>query len=367
MELGLLEPLYAVSGPIASVYLDTTWAVQGANREIDLRWRGLRDELAEAGADEATLKALDGVYGGVKGVPGPQGEALFAAEGRVLAAHTLSRPPRRDHASWMALPDPLDLVADRDNGLPYVVVATDRVGADVHAYPTYGGPVEERSFSGSTLHVQKVSAGGWSQKHYERNTEETWTKNAAQVAEDVEAAASDVSAEAVFVGGDERAIGKLKEHLSERVLGILVELPSGGRSDYTALASLRDSLEERLSETVAAVRAEKTSEFTQSLGRDLAVQGLAATAEALRSAQVDTLLLHPVRLDDQELWGSADDPMEVSAERDRLTDPGNAVRASASALLLRAAYATDASFGTLPGEGDAEDGTGALLRFATEE
>src|SRR5690606_40998668 len=106
MALGFLRPLYAAAAAVASVYLDTTRASESAAKEIELRWRGLRESLAEQGADEDTLRALDAVAGGAPGIPGPQGEALFAAEGRLLGAFTLSRPPLRDRAALLPVADP---------------------------------------------------------------------------------------------------------------------------------------------------------------------------------------------------------------------------------------------------------------------
>ncbi|GAB3206590.1 Vms1/Ankzf1 family peptidyl-tRNA hydrolase [Marinactinospora thermotolerans] len=367
MDLGFLHPLYSVSGPVASVYLDTTRSTESAAKEIELRWRGLREELAASGADEETLQALDGVVGGVSNLPGPQGEALFAAEGRILAAHTLPRPPVRDRASWRRGGDPLELVTVLDAGVPHVVVAVDRLGADVDAYPAHGGPVDERSFSGATLHVQKVNAGGWSHKRYQRHSEEVWSENAAAVAGDVEEAVAEVSAAVVFVGGDERAIGKLREHLSERVHDLVVEVP-GGRAEGGAVDSLREAVDAGLRDRANARHAEVLAELSQELGRDgRAVQGADSTAGALRTGQVRTLLLSPDVIDEPVMWASATDPLEVSTERGRLTDPDTAFQGPASALLLRAAQATDAGFTTLPDPKDATDGVAALLRFTMEE
>lgn len=58
MDLGFLAPAYAASGPVATAYLDTTSAVEGAAAKIAGRWRARREELAAQGADEATLEAM---------------------------------------------------------------------------------------------------------------------------------------------------------------------------------------------------------------------------------------------------------------------------------------------------------------------
>lgn len=368
MDLGFLRPLYGTTAPVASVYLDTTRATENAAKEIELRWRGLRESLAEQGADGDTLRALDEVAGGAPGIPGPQGEALFAAGGRLLGAFTLSRPPLRDRAVLLPVPDPLELVVDRNRQVPYVVVAADREGADVSAYAVARHePETRRSFSGSTLHIQKVRVGGWAHKQYQRRSENLWEANAQEAARDVEEAVAEVGAEVVFVGGDERAVGKLRDHLSKTVLDILVEQPGGGRSDAAALASLRESVDRALEQAVVQVRREERAVFATALARgEGAVEGVADTAEALRRAQVETLLLTADRRGEPQLWGSPADPLEVSAERDRLADPASAFRAPASTLLLRAATRTDAGFVELSGV-EAREGVGAVLRFVTAE
>ncbi|WP_234401804.1 baeRF2 domain-containing protein [Thermobifida halotolerans] len=360
--------MYETTAPVASVYLDTTRASENADKEIELRWRGLREHLAEQGADEATLSALDAEVGGASGVPGPQGEALFASEGRLLGAFTLSRPPLRDQAAWLPVADTLGLTVDRGRQVPYVVVAADREGADVTAYSVaHHDPESRRSFSGSTLHIQKVRVGGWAHKQYQRRSENLWDANAEEAAKDVEAAVSDVAAEVVFVGGDERAIGKLRDHLSRSVLDILVEQPGGGRYDYAALASLRDSVDQALERAVTRARAEEQAEFTSALGRNEgAVEGVEATTEALRRAQVRVLLLAADLGDEPRIWASRSDPLEVSVDRNRLSAPDSAFQAPASALMLRAATQTDAEFVELS-ETKAAEGTGALLRFVTAQ
>lgn len=366
MHLGFLRPLYETTAPVASVYLDTTRTTESAFKEIELRWRAARERLAEQGADEATLQALDEVAEGEPGVPGPQGEALFAAEGRVLGAFTLSRPPLRDSAVWWPVAYPLGVVIDRNHQIPYVTVAADREGADVSAYTAaQHKPEFQRSFFGSTLHIQKVRVGGWTHKHYQRRSENLWDANAQEVAKDVEDTAAHVGAEVVFVGGDERAIGKLRDHLSERVRDILVEHPGGGRHDPAALASLREAADGVVDCVVAETRKRERAEFTTALSRgEGATQGIAAAAEALRRAQVKTLLLAADLGKEPWIWGSRTDPLEVSVDRESLSDPENAIQAPASALLLRAAAYTDAEFVELT-DNSAAEGVGAILRYTT--
>lgn len=55
MNLDYLSPLDVEPGPVASLYLDTTRRSPDAGRALDLRYRELRAELADQGADAPTL------------------------------------------------------------------------------------------------------------------------------------------------------------------------------------------------------------------------------------------------------------------------------------------------------------------------
>jgi hypothetical protein len=59
VELTFLRPLYEHAGSFASVYLNTSGTGAGPEAHaVDVRWRDMRTEMAQAGADAATLGAL---------------------------------------------------------------------------------------------------------------------------------------------------------------------------------------------------------------------------------------------------------------------------------------------------------------------
>ncbi|WP_019631340.1 Vms1/Ankzf1 family peptidyl-tRNA hydrolase [Actinomadura atramentaria] len=354
--------MYETDGPVASVHLDTTRDTADAEKMIELRWRALRDDLARQGADEPTLTALDGVAGGVRGIGGPQGEALYAARGEVLGVHTMARPPARDRASWLPVADPFDLVLDRDHQLPYVVVAIDREGADVFSYAAAAAdPSTARFFNGGTLHIQKVNAGGMAHGHYQRRAENLWESNAEEVARDVERAVRDVAAAVIFVGGDERSIGFMREHLA-KLEPPVVELP-GGRADYSAADSLRSAVDAALERESARTREDVVDDFHNRVSQGTAVDGEPGTLRALTDGQVETLLLAADRCGEDWLYSAPDEPRALATVPSVLTDPDRALRAPATALMLRAAALGDAGFSELPAE-DSASPTAATLRFA---
>ncbi|GAA4980685.1 hypothetical protein GCM10025734_83700 [Kitasatospora paranensis] len=234
MDLDLFRPLYTASDLVVSVHLDTSREDQDADHRVATGWRALRRDLEQQGADEPTLLVLDGAVGGSPHLVGPQGESLFAADGRMLGAFTLARPPARDRAVVGPVADPLETAFDLDHQLPYVMVALDREGADVDAFPAGAlDPATSRTFSGSTLHITRVRAGGANMASYHRRTVNVWTRNAAGVATEIAEACEAVGAALVFVGGDPKATAILREELAGwRGHAEVVEVP-GGRGERT--------------------------------------------------------------------------------------------------------------------------------------
>ena len=56
MNVDEIGRLYQSEGPFVTVYLTTEGATEGAAQKVDLRWKNLRKELSELGADDKTLR-----------------------------------------------------------------------------------------------------------------------------------------------------------------------------------------------------------------------------------------------------------------------------------------------------------------------
>jgi len=366
MDLALLRPLYTRAATTVSVHLDTSRLDQDADTRIEVVWRDLRGRLAEQGADEATLAVLDGAVGGSPHVPGPQGESLFAAEGRLLGAFTLTSPPARPRAVVGPVPDPLETVLDLDHQVPYVVVALDREGADIDAYPAGAfDPATSRTYDGGTLHITRVRAGGPSMASYHRRTLNLWTENAAGVVEEIAQAVREVDAPLVFVGGDPKAIGVLRPLCARTVPQAELAEVAGGRGGGDALASLRAAVDEALAAYWRRSHELAMEAFEAALEQDTAVHGFPAVMDAFAGGNVRTLLLTADRDTDPPAWGSPDDPRLVGTAREALgTHAASAFQAPAGAVLLRAAVLTGAAFSELVPPRRADDGCAAVLRYA---
>ncbi|WP_448320279.1 baeRF2 domain-containing protein [Streptomyces sp. CO7] len=364
MDLEFLQPLYEADGPVASVHLDTTRSSHDAEKQIELRWRAARRSLAEQGADEETLAALDEVVGGVADVPGPQGEALFASGGRVLGAFTLAEPPASDSALVLPVADPLGLAVDRDHQLPHVVVAVDREGGDVYAYPAAAHEESyRRTFNGSTLHITRVKAGKEAQKSYHRRSVQVWSENTGQAAEGVREAAAEVDAAVVLVAGDPKAIGLLREHLSDQPPNGRIVYVEGGRTDDSAREGLRAGADEAIREAMEAAHREVLDRLEAETAGGRALQGIPAVQQALSEGRVETLLLSADRSGDPDLYASRTDPQLLGTDPAELGDASALFSAPAGTLLLRAAALSGANFTELLPPASATDGVAALLRY----
>ncbi|RRO14720.1 hypothetical protein EIL87_18420 [Saccharopolyspora rhizosphaerae] len=364
MDLQFLRPLFECQGDVESVHLDTGRGAVDADKQIELRWRSARRTLAKQGAPTGSLAALDEVVGGARDVPGPQGEALFSSDGQVLGVHTMAEPPRSDSALHLPVADPLQLALDRDHQLAHVVVAVDREGADVDAYPAAAtAPSFQRTFNGSTLHITRVRAGAVSHAAYHRRSVNLWSENTEQVAEDVRQAAEEVDAAVILIAGDPKAIGLLRQHLATAPPSGRIVYVEGGRTDQSAVDGLRASVDEAMHEAMVESHREVLDTLEAELAGGQALRGMNPVMEALSEGRVDTLLLAADRTGDPNLVASRRDPVPVVSDATALGDDATAFTAPASALLLRSAVHSNAQFTEILPDVSVEDGVAAIVRY----
>ncbi|MGH8868677.1 MAG: Vms1/Ankzf1 family peptidyl-tRNA hydrolase [Actinomycetes bacterium] len=375
MNLSFLTPLYGLGSPVASCYLDTSWDVEDAEHAIALRWRAMRDALAAHGADHATVRAMEDAVAADPPVPGAHGRALFAAEGRMLLDYHLPAPPQAQAADVGMVPHVMPLVMALAETVPHVLVATDRVGADITAYGPNGDTEVERHVDGSADDITKHRAGGfrgWSQHRYAQRVENAWEHNAKQVATEVDRLVVSTGSRVLLVGGDVRARAALRGHLGKRSLAVLREAEACDRRDVRSTQE-RLSVESRrlVADLTTADRRTSLARFARERDHSgRAAEGLAPVAAALCRGQVDSLLVREAPLATARLWVGPE-PSQVTADPAELRalgiDDPTPVRADAA--LVRAVVATHASLVPVPAvvspdEVPLDDGVGALLRYA---
>jgi len=367
MDLSYLRPLYASPGPWASVYLDATRAVPDAPHQIELRWRGLREQLASRGVPAATLDAMAAAISDPPHRPGRYGLAVFAAGTDVTLVEPTPGPPPSEEADFGPLPHAMPLVALRGEEVPYVRVLSDRTGAEVTGLSVGGVARHEEVEGGDTYPIRKVRGGGWSNPRYQRAAEETWKRNAGDVAAAVAELAAAVGAEVIVIGGDVRAAPLIAEKLPRRWRDRVIVTAAGDRNSATeddfddiTLRAIADVAERHVRDAI--------DRYNTQRGEGSGSAGLADVVTRLQRAQADTVLMINEPWSTDKLWIGPDDPTLVSVDPQPLRDSGveEPRQVRADAALLRAIVGTDAQLVLVtPDEVELEHGIGAILRYGS--
>jgi hypothetical protein len=368
MDATAMTKIFGEPGPFVSVYLDLDLRAGGrgeaAQESILLRWRELASQARAAGADEATLEALGACVRAHR--PGDATLAAVASRGHVLLDEMLVGRHEGDAVTAGALPSLLPIFAWSRSRLPYLLVAVDRAGADLEGYAIDPDPVLEQSIAGDNDEIARRSGpGGFSQPRYQHRVEDSWDRNAAQIASVVVAAVGRIKPHLVLLSGDVRARQHLIEHLPSAVRALVQTLDSeGGRAADGSAERRRAEVRARVAD---AARAEEDALLSSLEARaDVVVSGVAPTLSALRAGQVATLLVED-RVDDTRSAWFAGPATEVAAGRAMLDGDGTPAQGRLVDVAVRAALGGDAAVhvlasGRLP---YTADGLGALLRYPT--
>ncbi|MDQ1712966.1 MAG: hypothetical protein QOE45_2416 [Frankiaceae bacterium] len=365
MELAEIAKVFQAAPPVLSVYVDAPH-VEDVRERVAVKWKDLRRDLTERGADEATLAALAGA------VLDPHleghGFAGFAGHGQVLWSRRLPEPVPREVALPGPLPYVLPLLAWRQRRLPYVVVIVDRTGADIYAYSENDVPVDTEKVQGSHDVIHRVQAGGWSQLKYQHRAIDSWRGNAAEAADDIDRAARSVNAELVLVGGDANTLHFLRDYLPEALRPKVVVLEhAGARTPGSLSPYLEEEVGDRVADAAKAGLLAVFEKFEEERGQhDRAADGLAATVAALQKAQVATLLVTDDLNDSRTLSFGPDATLLATGADDlRALGVESPQEARAADVLVRAAVGTGADV-VVVGPDDPvtlPEGVGAILRY----
>ena len=362
LEAPDLAALVAEPGPFLTLVLATESEVDNASHRNYLRWRGVRESLAEDGADEAVLAHVDPLVDDAH-LHGQTLVVVVSARGVLHRSHW-PRLPFRELARWQPLPALGAVLERRQEAPPHVVVVCDRKGADVTAVGLQLESVAMEAGDDAPA-ARKVKPGGWSQRRYQERAENAWEQNAKDVAEKVTRLAQLVDARLVAVAGDVRALQLLRQELPREILELVHEVEGTRAPDGSPTAAPED-LERVLAEVVARDTQALVEKLAEELGQDDRGRGgVAATVAALAAAQVQVLLVRDDPDDERTAW-FGDDPTMVAARPADLADVGvEALREGRLAdVLLRAALATGAGVRMLASDEGVPEGVGAILRWA---
>ncbi|WP_261623763.1 baeRF2 domain-containing protein [Nesterenkonia marinintestina] len=335
MKLDALKPIIENDGPFATVYLESGSPAEDAEHRIRLRWDDLRGQLAEAGAEEATLEALDGaiMVDDITEVL-TDGRVLVAGGDRVL----LEKPwdaalGAGDAAHWSSQPELGAYVRERASSVDMLVAITDQEGAVLRrVVATQEQTLNQigREVEGSSdAPVQKPTEGAFSK--IQNRSDEAVKRNAKDIAESLDRIARRRGPDVFVLAGEVQGRSALRDELSPDLQEILVETDRGGTEDDGAEQSLNEELRRIAGEHAEEVIGDTHGRFEQAKAHDQGVEGSDAVAKAAQMGAVDTLVLQAEHAGQDE------------------------------ARLLAAAAQIDASVGLVAAE--LQDGVGAILRF----
>ena len=369
MQLRDLSDVLAAPGPFVTVHVGAESAVEQAADRYDLAWKAVLQRLEQQGVPAPVREAIAEAKGSHD-----EGEARLVVaslpEARVVLAEPVTTRPATDVVDVAPLPDLLALVSDVTSQVPHVVVHADRTGADVVASYDTGEVTKEVTVKGRTLHLRKVAGGGWAHLHYQHRAENQWRENAKEIRETAMQLAEQVGAQLIIGVGDERELTYVKEGLTQPWDAKWVEVP-GGRSGDGSEQLVEQRVRDTLSLHTAAESLQLLADYAQERGQaKRACDGLVDVVEALRKAQVQTLILTTDADTHSTLW-FGEDPSQLGTSRADVEALG-ATSPQEGALvpvLLRAALATGADVQLVPhqSEQSPQSGLGALLRYADSD
>lgn len=366
MNLSFLRPVYEHSGPFVSAYLNVSRDAEDADQAIAVRWHDARQKLAEQGAEEPTLRAMDAVVGRGKGESGPFGQIVFATGGSVVFDQLVADPPQDQAAGLGPLPDPLPYLARRGQHVPHVLAVVNSVGGDISAVDM-AGVRHTTHVEGDDYPVHKPKGGQDAQKQMQRAVDQQVGHNASRVANEVQHLAVGGGAEVIMLAGDVDARQALAHQLAHGLQGEVVEAESGSRAAGSSSSPLDSELHQALDRRAQQEVRRVADSFEEGRGNaDRAVEGLADVVHALQRGQVATVLWSQDDTDrDEEVWiGPSAEHVGMSEQELTTLGVERPVRAHAGAAVIRAAAATSADLVLVP-EATArlDGGIGALLRF----
>lgn len=338
MDISFLKPLYDRPGPWCSVYLPTARDQASAAHEIELRWRELRDRLAELGADEDDLRAIDQEVGSDRGVPGAHGQALFAAHGSVALVREMCPPVTGSRAVFGQLPDLVPLLAQAPDVGPYLVVFADRAGADVEVREDCSGTSTHEHVDETAHLVSDTTRGTLGQDHHQRRAEHAWQDNARAIAARVQQIAGEHGAGMIALSGDVRMRTTVFDELGPGWRPRTVEVEGSDASGADADV-VRQRAARAAAEFEQAWRSDLTDRYAAGLANDKAVEGLESTVESLRAGDVDSLLVRYGTPDAGApvWWGPEVGQLAVHPDELEATHASHARRGRAVDALIRAA------------------------------
>lgn len=292
MDADRFRPLLTAKGPFASVYFEDSHDTEDAETQLDLRWRGLREQLTEQGADESVVAAIEDAVKNLRAPVGRSGRAVVAGADGVLLNEHLLRPSATAVARFSELPYLVPVIEHGFDSPTYVLATVDHTGADITLHRN--GGIGSETVDGGGYPVHK--AAGADNAGYgdpQQRTDEAARKNVRAVADRIAEIVDQTAAELVFIVGETRSRSDLQGALAERVAERAVPLEVGARHSGHDFNEVQVAVKAELAKRRNAVIEHVAEQFTAEMGRQsgLAAEGLGPVTSALRQGAVETLII----------------------------------------------------------------------------
>jgi hypothetical protein len=274
------------------VYFEDSHDTEDANAQLELRWRGLREQLEELGAEESMTVDMERAVLDARPPIGRSGRGVVAGADGVLLNEHLIRPTAAPIVRLSKLPYVIPIVEHGFQDPSYLVVAVDHAGADITVHTGATRRTETVGGGGHPVH----KASGAENAGYgdpQLRTEEAGRKNLRAVADRIEQLLGDVGPEVVFVVGEVRSRSDFLATLPHQVKALAVELQVGARHSGHDSDEVHQAIEAVLLKRRLAAIDDAAQRFTAEVGRQsgLAAEGLGPVCSGLRQGAVETLII----------------------------------------------------------------------------
>ena len=369
MRLTSLQPLVRAQGGFASVYLDVSRDSEDAEHRLRLRWRSVAGGLREGGAPEDLIDRIGERIAEPTGHGGELVRMVVATSDDILLDTVAPRSAAQtDYGHFGPFPHLMPLARVWSTMSPYVLVTVDHTGADIVSVDATGLDTEVWQSEGGHDVIHKVPGGGWSHRRYQSRVEDSWERNAEQVAKRLDSIVVGHVGGPVFLVGEPYARSVVQGTATGRTAERLVDLGHGSR----AAGSSDKNVEELVGEHLAAARRATKEHKLARLGEQRerpsgGARTLADVEAALREAALETLLVVDRPDSTYRLWAGPN-PLAFGESAQDVKDLGSdeAQEDRLDEILLRALIDTDGDLELLDEPSKLlPDGIGGILRFPT--
>ncbi|MGO4690280.1 baeRF2 domain-containing protein [Glaciibacter sp. 2TAF33] len=364
-----LSDLYRRRDDVSTAYVDVSQDASDARRTSPTRLRAVRDTLSQAGAPTADTDAIAEILEQPPGVASPVSRFIVVRSGEVEVSEVLPGQPMGERIlNYGPLPAMIPLLKHRPRDLRYVVAEVGRDGGEIRLYRlSRVQPLWRRDMTGDTQFITKVHAGGWSNKGFQRDAEETWKRNEGELAEVIDRLVRENRVELLVVAGDVRARQLLVDQLAPASRAVLAVVHTNTRPEDASNSALEAEVKKQLIAILAREEDDALNQLVADSNREggRAEVGVGAVVHALQQGQVEALILCATGLAEKTLLALTAEPWVATAPEDAL-GAGSLGRVAAADALVRAAVLCGARVFVVDAEQLPERvSVGALLRWQT--